>query len=155
MCDYLNYTQLEQFMNTRLAVATHILAFLRTQNGRSATSELIASSVNTNPALIRRHLAQLAKSGLTTSQMGSGGGALLARPAEMITLLDVYRAVEGNQKIIPVHEWPNPLCPVGRQIQSVLVDHVSAVEKAMMDELSKITIANVADEIVAANERTA
>ncbi len=138
-------------MNTRFAVATHILAFLHTQDGFPASSELIASSVNTNPALIRRHLSQLAKAGLTTSQMGSGGGALLARPGSRISLLDVYKAVEADGKLISVHEGPNPRCPVGRQIESVLKDRVSAVEIVTMRELSKVTIADVTRDIDAAN----
>ncbi|MGA0607248.1 Rrf2 family transcriptional regulator [Phenylobacterium sp. VNQ135] len=40
--------------------------------------------------------------GLTRSQMGAGGGALLARPADRITLLDVLRAVglSGYQSVL-------------------------------------------------------
>ena len=45
-------------MNTRLAVATHILTFIQTQAGAPATPQLIASSVNTNPSLIRRSLSR-------------------------------------------------------------------------------------------------
>ena len=62
-------------MNTRFAVAVHILTLLHTQQGEPATSEYIASSVNTNPSLIRRLLSQLARAGLTASQMGTGGGS--------------------------------------------------------------------------------
>ena len=62
-------------MNTRFAVAVHILAFLGTQDGIPASSELIAGSVNTNASLIRRLLSQLTKAGLARSQMGTGGGA--------------------------------------------------------------------------------
>jgi len=137
-------------MNTRLAVAIHILTFLQTQPGQPATSELIASSVNTNPALIRRLLSQLAKAGLTTSQMGSGGGALLARAGDRITLLDVHRAIDENQSVFPIHPEPNPQCPLGRNIQSVLKRRLSEVEKAMEAQLSKTTIADVAVDIAAA-----
>ena len=81
-------------MNTRFAVAVHILTFLQSQRGEPATSELIASSVGTNPSLVRRLLSHLARAGLATAQRGTGGGAVLARPAQTITLLDVYRALE-------------------------------------------------------------
>lgn len=76
---------------------------LNTQAGQPATSELIAASVNTNPSLIRRLLSQLAKAGLTTSQMGSGGGALRARPADKFTLLDVYKAANYGGDLLPIH----------------------------------------------------
>ena len=134
-------------MNTRFAVAVHVLTFLQTQGGAPATSELIAGSVNTNASLIRRLLSQLARAGLTTSQMGTGGGALLARPADAITLLDVYRAVDEEQDVIPMHPSPNPSCPVGRNIQAVLETRIDAAERALRDELARTTIADLAGDV--------
>ena len=134
-------------MNTRFAVAVHILTFLQTQGGEPATSELIASSVCTNASLIRRLLSQLARAGLTTSQMGTGGGALLARPADAITLLDVYRAIDEDGGVIPMHPSPNPKCPVGRNIQAVLSTRIDAAERALRDELARTTIAELAGDV--------
>ena len=87
-------------MNTssRFAFAVHVLALLAQQEGVPLSSEIIAGSVNTNPALIRRLLSMLANAGLTASQLGAGGGALLAREPQTITLLDVYRAVDDAQR---------------------------------------------------------
>lgn len=134
-------------MNTRLAVATHILTFLQTQAGKPATSELIASSVNTNPTLIRRLLSQLARAGLTTSQMGSGGGALLARSADRITLLDVYSAVDDKGEVFALHDQPNPKCSVGRHVNGVLKARIVEAEKALRDQLAQTTIADMADDV--------
>ncbi|APG93152.1 Rrf2 family transcriptional regulator [Sinorhizobium americanum] len=142
-------------MNTRLAVATHILTFIATQGGQPATSELIASSVNTNPALVRRLLSQLAKAGLTTSQMGSGGGALLACPADQITLLDVYHAIDDNNAVFALHDQPNPQCPVGRVINTVLKGRIAAAEQAMQKQLSTTTIADMASGVAAENRKRA
>jgi Rrf2 family protein len=138
-------------LNTRFAVATHILTFLQTQRGEPASSELIASSVNTNPSLIRRLMSQLAKAGLTTSQLGTGGGALLARPGDTITLLDVYRAVDEEGVVFGLHPDPNPACPVGRNIQPVLKVQMLAAETAMLAQLAQTTIARMAAD-VAVNE---
>jgi Rrf2 family protein len=134
-------------VNTRFAVAVHILTFLQSQDGTPATSELIASSVSTNPSLIRRLLGQLARAGLTTSQMGAGGGALLARPAESISLLDVLRAVDDARDVIPLHPSPNPRCPVGRHIQRVLETRIDAAERALHAELARTTIAELASDV--------
>lgn len=142
-------------MNTRLAVATHILTFIQTQAGVPATSELIASSVNTNPTLIRRLLSQLAKAGLTTSQMGTGGGALLARTADKITLLDVYSAIDDEGEVFALHDQPNPLCPVGRHINGVLKVRIAAAEKALRDQLGRTTIADMATDVAAENHKQA
>lgn len=138
-------------MNTRFAVATHILTFLECQDGVAASSELIASSVNTNPTLIRRLLSQLSKAALTTSQMGTGGGALLARPASAITLLDVHKAINDDIIIFPLHQGPNPKCPVGRNIAGILRGRTAGVEQAMETELLRTTIADLARDISAVN----
>lgn len=134
-------------MNTRFAVATHILTLLHVQNGLPASSEYIAASVNTNPAVIRRVLQQLGKAGLTKSQMGTGGGALLARSTDQITLLDVYLAVEADGAVLAIHSNPNPMCLVGRNIQAALKEQISAVEQVMRAQLSKTTIANMSQSI--------
>jgi Rrf2 family protein len=140
-------------MNTRFAVATHILTYLQTQRGEPAASDVIAASVNTNPSLIRRLLSQLAKAGLTTSQMGAGGGALLARPADAITLLDVYRAVDEEGVVFGLHADPNPACPVGRNIQPVLKAQMQAAETAMLAQLAQTTIARMAEDVAAHEDR--
>ncbi len=140
-------------MNTRFAVAVHILTLLQAQRGEPATSELIAGSVNTNPSLIRRLLSQLAKAGFTTSQMGAGGGALLARPANTITLLDVYHAVDEDRDVIPMHPSPNPNCPVGRNIQAALETRIHAAEQALQQELASTTIAELAGDLARREQR--
>jgi Rrf2 family protein len=134
-------------MNTRFAVAVHILTLLATQEQEPATSEFIAGSVNTNPSLIRRLLSRLAAGGLTVSRLGSGGGALLARPARDISLADVYRAVRDAQNVIPIHPSPNPRCPVGRHVQAVLQRRFDAAERALAAELDRTTIADLAGDI--------
>ena len=140
-------------MNTRFAVAVHILTLLAAQDAEPATSEMIAGSVNTNPSLIRRLLSQLAQSGITTSQMGAGGGALLARSADSITLLDVYRAVAEGRDVIPMHAAPNLKCPVGRNIQAALEIRIHDAEKALHDELASTTIADLGGDVTRRERR--
>jgi Rrf2 family protein len=156
VCAYSGYTHsAPPPMNTRFAVATHILTFLQSQAGEPATSELIASSVGTNASLIRRLLSQLARAGLTTSQMGTGGGALLARPAERVTLLDVYDALGEDADVIPIHETASPRCPVGRHVQAALEGRVRAAERAMRDELARTTIADLCADVLRRERRRA
>lgn len=130
-------------MNSRFSVAVHILTLLQASGGEPVTSEYIAGSVNTNPSFVRRMLSALAKAGITTSQMGTGGGALLARPADDVTLLDVYRAVDEGE-VFGLHEEPNPACPVGRNIQAELQDRFDAATRALEAELARTTIADLA-----------
>lgn len=142
-------------MNSRFAVAVHILTLLEQGEGAPLTSEYVAGSVNTNPSLVRRLLGMLARAGLTTSQFGAGGGALLARPAGHITLGDVYRAVDAGDLFGMHREAPNPACPVGRNIQAVLETRICAAERAVQAELDRTTIAELARDIDARDGREA
>ena len=134
-------------ISSRFAVAVHILTLLETSRGEPVTSEWIAGSVNTNPAVVRRILCMLARAGLTTSRMGAGGGSLLARPAGQITLRDVYRAVDEGDLFALHREGPNPKCPVGRNMQAVLERTTIAAQRALEDELARSTVAGVAAQV--------
>ena len=139
-------------MNTssRFAFAVHVLALLAFQEGVPLSSDMIAGSVNTNPALIRRLLTMLADAGLTTSQLGAGGGALLARPPGEITLLEIYRAVDEAQLFALHREEPNPACMVGRNIQTVLRGVISEAQQAMEASLAARTLADASTDLVKA-----
>jgi Rrf2 family protein len=131
-------------LSSKLTVAVHILTLLALTPGQAQTSESIAGSVNTNPVVIRRLLGLLREAGYVESQGGVGGGWRLKVPAERITLLDVLRAVEPKGETIALHRSePNPLCPVGRNIQGALTGVYEEVERRMDEQLARTTIASV------------
>ena len=140
-------------MNSRFAVAVHVLTLIEQGKGEPVTSDYIAGSVSTNPSLVRRLLGALARAGLTSAQLGTGGGALLARPAGDITLLDVYRAVDEGELFALHRERPNPKCPVGRNIQAALAERFDAATRAMEAELARTTIADVLRDVQRAERR--
>jgi len=45
------------------------------------------------------------------------------------------------------HENPNPACPVGRNIHTVLDHRLEDIQKAMENEMKKYTIADVVNDI--------
>ncbi|EME71173.1 transcriptional regulator [Paramagnetospirillum caucaseum] len=129
--------------NCRFAVAVHITALLATMEGQPCTSEWIAGSVNTNPVVVRRLLSALAKAGLVRSTRGSAGGSVLARPADRISLLDIHRAVDEDEEPALHNQPPNPACPVGRNIQSVLVRVMERADAARDAVLSTTLLSEV------------
>lgn len=139
-------------ISSRFIVSIHLLTLLAQSQGKPVTSEWLAGSANTNPAVVRKLLGMLAKAGLTTSQLGVGGGALLARPAEAISLLDVYRAVSEGDLFALHHEPPNQACPVGRNIQSAMIGTLMRSQQALENELAGQTIASVLDEVLTCDE---
>lgn len=136
-------------MNTssRFAFAVHVLALLSLQEGVPLSSDMIAGSVNTNPVLVRRLLSMLSEAGLTASQMGAGGGALLARAPRDITLLEIYRAVDDAQLFALHREEPNPACMVGRNIQVVLRGIIDDAQRAMETSLAARTLADATADV--------
>lgn len=133
--------------STRFAVAVHILTGLAVSDGKPLRSEDIAYSVNTSAVVIRGLLSRLSDAGLTKSQLGAGGGALLARPAAEIRLLDVYEAVEDTE-LFSLHRMPPcESCAVGGNILPAIQPILTRAREALEKELARTTIAEIADEV--------
>lgn len=134
-------------VNSRFSVAIHILSLIAsTKDTHTLTSDFIASSVNTNPVVIRRICGQLKKAGLIASQAGISGYELVVSPKD-ITLLDIYRAVQAPEDLFAIHDNPNPNCAVGKQIQSTLDDVFCSVQQAMESKLEEETLQDVLDHL--------
>lgn len=136
-------------ISSRFSVGIHILALLEINKAGLNTSEFIAGSVNTNPAVVRKITGMLKKAGLVEVQPGIAG-AKPAKDISEITLLDVYRAVNVVQEdeLFSVHDKPNLDCPVGRNIQSSVESLFSAAQRALEKELESKTIKDVVEEIL-------
>lgn len=132
-------------ISSRFTIAIHIFACIDYfGEDYKLTSDFLAGSVNVNLVVIRRLLQQLKAAGLINVARGSGG-TTLAKPLKDISLLDVYQAVEcvENGELFHFHDNPNPACPVGRNIHHALDDKLDRIQKAMEDEMRRITLAEV------------
>ena len=108
--------------STKVSDAVHILAFIRLNPVDSLSSSRIAESIRTNPGCVRQLMSALRKAGLLSSVRGHPRPALAKLPAE-ITLLDVYKAVEGDKALLHLDTHTNPECGVGIYIQLSLQDY--------------------------------
>ena len=136
-------------ISSRFTIAIHILICVELYGkDEPATSESLAGSIGAHPVVIRRILGQLRRAGLITVARGREGGAHIARPLADITLADVFRAVESiaDDTLFSFHENPNPACPVGRSIHTILDGHLAAIQRAMEREMEKTTLADVMNE---------
>lgn len=133
--------------SSRFVVAVHALAAMAVGDGAPLRSEDLAASANTSAVVIRGLLSRLHQAGLTGSQLGAGGGALLAKPASRIRLLDVYAAVEDTA-LFTLHRLP-PLvgCAVGGNIHEALRPVLDRARAAMEAELAGVTIADIAADV--------
>ncbi|HEX6887794.1 MAG TPA: Rrf2 family transcriptional regulator [Candidatus Nanopelagicales bacterium] len=64
-------------------------------DGHRVTAEELAALQGLPEKFLEGILTHLRRAGLVTSKRGAEGGYLLGRPAERITVADVFRAIDG------------------------------------------------------------
>jgi Rrf2 family protein len=129
--------------STKVSDAVHILTFIYLNEQPTLTSTDIATSIHTNPSYVRQLLAGLKAAGLIISRRGQACPQL-AKDIHEITLLDVYRAMEGNKPLIHLDTHTNPECHIGMNIQLALAEYYKKVQKAAEKQMAGITLADIA-----------
>lgn len=138
--------------NSHLTTAAHALARLELsrRGGRPVlSSDQIAASLASNPALVRRLLAPLRSAGLLRTGRGPGAGWSLARAATDITLADVHAALSSPSPFALHPHVPNQECPVGFGIRSALGDVYAGVDATITTQLRATTVAALLEMILA------
>ena len=125
--------------NTQFALAVHLLTLLGGAADEVLSSDVLASSAGSNPAHIRRVLAHLRSAGLVASRPGVRGGWQIVADGSDLTLADVWRAVQGNDPVLGLHD-ADPACTVGQRIQRELVGIDRAVARAVESELRATSV---------------
>ena len=137
-------------MNSQLTIAAHILAVLAHHKDDGAvTSDVLAEGFGTNPVVIRRVLSQLKKAGLVASRPGAGGGSVLAKSADTITIRDAYLAISDDSETMlgrhPGH------CGEGVSITPIIADYLNELfqdaETALLNNLGSVSILELTHEI--------
>lgn len=131
-------------ISTKFTIAIHILAAAEYfGEEEKVTSEFLASSIGSNPVIIRNLMSDLKNAGLIEIKRGPGG-IRIARPLDEITFYDVYEAVEKNKDdLFHFHENTNPQCPVGRNIHFALYGKLQEVQKDFEESLKKHKLSDV------------
>ncbi|HEX2988163.1 MAG TPA: Rrf2 family transcriptional regulator [Chloroflexota bacterium] len=142
-----NVTRQPQIGQSWFAMAVHILALLA-RSPEGYPSAYLAGSVNTHAVFLRKVVAHLVRAGLVVAQEGREGGYRLARPADQISLADVYRVMYAGGPLPPNPAEPNPLCEVGSGMRAALGEVASEVEQQMVRDLERHTIAEISDRAV-------
>ncbi len=133
-------------VSSRFAVASHVLALLSVYPDEAMSSEKLACSAGVNPVIVRGISSMLRRSDLVCSRQGVTGLSL-ARSAETISLLDIYRAVQPPERLIALHQHPSSECAVGRHIEAVLSAVCLDAQAALEARLSRTSLAELAEEL--------
>lgn len=101
----------------------------------SAKENLNVIKISERTGASKHHVAKilqrLVKEGFLTSNRGPSGGFLLKTPAEHITLLQIYEAIEGKLDEVncPVE---NPVCPFQKCLMGNIVKKMTLEFKTYM-----------------------
>lgn len=126
-------------VNQQFTFAVHILTALAFADETMDSQEL-ATSVNTNPVVIRRLLLALRRAGLVETYTGKHGGAKLRRQPAEISLLEIYDAVQPRP-VIAVNErkvWKQ--CQVSCTMREIMSDVAAGAEDAVREHLRGINL---------------
>jgi Rrf2 family protein len=124
-------------------MAVHVLTMLARNCDKRVKSGYLAKSVNTNAVVIRRLLCDLHEAGLVVSRTGYSGGTCLTKDPKDINLLDVYRAVSHGEVFSLHRQKPDPDCPVGRNIESVLCNLQKEIDSAVASRLVSYSLDDI------------
>ncbi|MBB1079781.1 Rrf2 family transcriptional regulator [Limosilactobacillus sp. STM2_1] len=131
----------------KLSDAIHILTYIEICKNSDLSSKAIADSIEANASVVRNLMATLKRAGLLISHPGVAKAAL-SRPATQITLLDVYKAVDNDEKLIHIDPQTNPKCIVGAHIQGTLTEAYQQVQSAAEVEMGNITLQQIIDGVL-------
>lgn len=109
------------------------------ETGEICSSGAMARDLNAHAVFLRRIMAQLVQANIVLAREGRDGGYYLARPAENITLAEVYQAV----KAVEAHDeaaWP---LRENEPLQQALNEVAAEAEQSLLQVLSNHTIASM------------
>ncbi|MDB5052352.1 MAG: transcriptional regulator [Bacilli bacterium] len=127
----------------RFKIAVHSIVWLA-KSGSILSSAMIADQVDSHATFMRRVMQALAVAGIVESKGGREGGYILRKPADQITLGEIYSAVstEAGEPEVDVN------CgEAGEQLDVELEKILYEAEQQTVDYLRQYTIANVMNRV--------
>lgn len=129
----------------KFAISIHILTLLAKFPDDYLSSEFIASSINLNPVLVRKEIANLKKNQIVMSKEGKNGGAKLNVSPSKVTLKQIFESTFEEISLGYSKNEPNPKCPVGREINQNLSTLYTKLNDSVMKQLESTTLEEFAN----------
>lgn len=138
-------------ITNRFTIAVHIICATEYfKRNTTVTSSLLASSTGANPVVVRTVMSSLRDAGILDISQGRTGIGL-KRPISEMTLLDVYKAIDPEDKdgLFHFHDNPSMECPVGKNIHYALDGKLIKIQDSMHRQMQEIRLSDVYEDIVA------
>jgi len=91
-------------INNQFSIGVHVMTALGDHYGEQVTSGQLTASVRAHESQVRGVLSKLVKAGLVVTSRGRNGFSSLSRPANKISLLEIYNAV-GAPPVFSINEY--------------------------------------------------
>ncbi|CAI0820485.1 Rrf2 family transcriptional regulator [Serratia proteamaculans] len=121
--------------------------------GVRSTSAVLAAGLEANPSFIRKLMVPLTKNGIIVSTLGRNGSIHLGRPAEQITLRDIYLSVIDDKRIWAARPEGPARCLVSANACWYFKSVVNEAEEASLDVLARHTVADALAELERGDKR--
>ena len=128
--------------DSRLSSVLHVLLHIAA-SPRPLTSEELATSLGTNPVVVRRTLADLRKAGYARSAKGHGGGLTVSADLERVTLFDVYEALGAPPIFAIGHRRTSASCAVERAVNMALDGVLADAERLIVERFRSASVADL------------
>ncbi|MCP0941796.1 Rrf2 family transcriptional regulator [Klebsiella pneumoniae] len=136
MLDYRFPTALQMVLSVAMAE----------QMGERSTSAILAYGLEANPSFIRKLMVPLTRDGIIVSTLGRNGSIHLGRPADKITLRDIYLSVIEDKKL-----WARPDVPARCVVSANACWYFKSVadeaEQASLNVLARHTVASALEAV--------
>ena len=124
-------------INNRFSVGVHIMTVLGDHHGEPVTSVHLTASVRAHESQVRSVLSKLVKAGLVVATRGRNGFSALSRPANKISLLEIYKAVEVPL-VFSIHEYPKErTCRTSCTHKEAMAELLEDTQRAFETRLSQ------------------
>lgn len=127
----------------RFKIAVHSIVWLA-KSGSTLSSAMIANQVDSHATFMRRVMQALLAVGIVESKGGREGGYILRKPADQITLGEIYSAVNT---CTAEPEVDVDCGEAGEQLDVELEKILYEAEQQTIDYLQKYTIADVMNRV--------
>lgn len=141
---------MEDVLDIRFCRALQVmmrLAIAAEEGSEVRSSTQFAEELSTNPSLVRKLLVPLHAEGLVICTKGRGGGARLGRPAEEITLAEIYRCAVGDKPLWARSPDCEHMCVVAARTGEFFANLTDEAERAVLASLGDRTLADSVREI--------
>jgi Rrf2 family protein len=129
----------------KLSGVLHVLLHMAEQDG-PATSESLASAMQTNPVVVRRLMTGLREAGFVASAKGHGGGWVLSCPLHEVTLGDIHAALGSPGLLAFGNRTESPGCLVEQAVNAALDHACQEAEALLLARLGQVTLADLSND---------